>query len=117
MPTTIHPTPTLIPAIGDVYDGAQVATYLAIHERTVRWYATRGTITPTGERVTLPRVKLGGRVWYRVSDIEAFVGRLWSDVATAGPTTTATVDVPARRAVPKDVAERLRRRGFTVGGA
>ena len=87
-----------LPNIGRVYDADEVAKQFGVSVRTVHNWVLRGA---RGRK--LPRLPVGGRFYYRPSDIQDFL--------TAPPVSN---DAPLAKIDNKAAKENLRRQGFKI---
>ena len=87
-----------LPVIGKVYDADEVAKQFGVSVRTVQNWVLRGA---RGRKLT--RLPVGGRFFYRPSDIQEFL--------TAPPVSN---DAPLAKIDSKAAKENLRRQGFKI---
>jgi len=87
-----------LPHVGKVYDADEVAKQFNVSVRTVQNWVIRGA---RGRKLT--RLPVGGRFFYRPSDIQEFL--------TAPPVSN---DAPLAKIDNKAAKENLRRQGFKI---
>jgi len=88
----------VLPNIGKVFDADEVAKQFGVSVRTIQNWVIRGA---RGRKLT--RLPVGGRFYYRPSDIQDFL--------TAPPVSN---DAPLPTIDNKAAKENLRRQGFKI---
>ena len=88
----------VLPNIGKVFDADEVAKQFGVSVRTIQNWVIRGA---RGRKLT--RLPVGGRFYYRPSDIQDFL--------TATPVSN---DAPIPKIDNRAAKENLRRQGFKI---
>ena len=88
----------VLPNIGKVFDADEVAKQFGVSVRTIQNWVIRGA---RGRKLT--RLPVGGRFYYRPSDIQDFL--------TATPVSN---DAPLPKIDNRAAKENLRRQGFKI---